>query len=124
MKEGRLKLLPFSVLAFVAGLAGAAAVIVKFEPSGAPWWIFLLFYLGFFAGAFGLVSAVLIFFGGVFSIKTGTARDRLLLLFQSVLLAATMTLALWFQSFRILNYYTGILLVVCVGFLELYFINR
>ncbi|MDP2933377.1 MAG: hypothetical protein Q8N81_04575 [bacterium] len=124
MKEGRLMLLPLSVSAFAVGFAGAAAIIVKYEPNSAPWWVFLLFYLSFFTCAFGMISAILIFFGGVFRIKTGTARDRLLLLFQAVLLAATITFALWFQSFRILNYYTGILLVVSIGFLELYFINR
>lgn len=107
----------------VAGLAGLVATIYLNDPFTALPGVFILLYSCIFlvSGAFsGLILAAI---SGAIYPNTGPRRKKVLIFRQSILLGMVSTLAFLFQSFRILNLYTALLLVVSAGFLELFFLN-
>ncbi|MEK9181329.1 MAG: hypothetical protein AAB871_03775 [Patescibacteria group bacterium] len=109
---------------FVVGIGGLAYLVSSFDPKTLPWLNLGVLYLTiFFAGVglSGLLGIVLrIFLGGRISVpQNGLAIFR-----QALFLGFALTIAVFFQSARILNLYTATLLVLALGILEMYFLNR
>lgn len=120
-----LRLYLFSLYATLILSAGLAAFLIfNINPFQSPFWILILFYLTvllFFASLFSLIF----FYLKVWATNREVIFSHLLpTLRQSLLMSLAITGLLFLQQLRVLNWWVGVLFVLAVAMIELFFRSK
>lgn len=112
----------YSTLILSAGLV--AFIIFNVNPFESPFWMILVFYAAVFLLATSFFS-LLGFYLKVWATNREIIFAHLLpTLRQSLIIALGITGLLFFQQIRVLNWWVGILFLLAVGCLELFFRSK
>jgi len=109
---------------FILGLGGLAGVVLFYSPNNAPAFAFIGLYASVFAAGFGGSGILLLIFRSLFRLKNQQNFSFGGIFRQALFLGLLSSLALYLQSFRLLNIFTLGLLFLSAAILELYFLNR
>src|SRR3990167_9636485 len=117
-------LISLYLVIFLAGLAGFFLLINLFNPETSSWYVFAALYFSIFVASFGIATLLVSFVRYVFGSRIGIFSERDVVLRQSSWLGLLVTSGFILQSLRLLNIFTGVLLILVFGILELYFLNK
>ena len=120
-----LRLYLFSLYATLFLSAGLAAFLIfNANPFESPFWILTLFYLTVFLFLASLFSLIF-FYLKVWATNREVIFSHLLpTLRQSMLMSSAITGLLFLQQLRVLNWWVGVLLVLAVAMIELFFRSK
>lgn len=120
-----LRLYLFSLYATLILSAGLAAFIIfNVNPFQSPFWMLILFYLVIFL-FFASLFSVIFFYLKIWASNREVIFAHLLpTLRQALLMSLAITGLLFFQQLRVLNWWVGILFVLAVAMIELFFRSK
>ena len=124
MQRAIKSLISLYLVIFLAGLVGFFLLVNLFNPEGSAWYVFAAVYFAIFVSAFGFSAILVVAFRYMFGSRAGVFQERSIIIRQSVWLGLLVTSGFFLQSFRLLNILTAVLLVLALGILELYFLNK
>jgi len=108
---------------FLLGAGGFFTASSLWSPQQAPWYVFLAVYFSIFLAVFGATGCLHTILRYIFSSAIEILKNRRTITRQSFFLGVLAVTALIFQSYRLLNTYSAILLILTIAILEMYFLS-
>jgi len=120
-----LRLYLFSLYATLILSAGLAAFIIfNVNPLESPFWMLILFYVAVFL-LFASFFSIIFFYLKIWATNREVIFAHLLpTLRQSLLMSLAITGLFFFQQLRVLNWWVGILFVLAMAMIELFFRSK